>query len=104
MEEFLDVKILEYRRQARKEKYCTLETGMYIKNELVEFERKEMFQNRLSLMFPVSFVTLPAKLAKIKYSAQQRPQIIKTSRDTTVNLGMSMTDIAINEENIRKCL
>ena len=41
MEEFFDEKILEYRRHARNEKYSTLETGMYIKNELVRFERKD---------------------------------------------------------------
>ena len=66
MEEFFDEKILEYRRHARNEKYSTLETGMYIKNELVRFERKEMFQGKLGVMLPESFVTLPAKLARIK--------------------------------------
>lgn len=102
MEEFLDEKILEYRRRARKEKYSSLETGMYIKNELVQFERKELFKDKLSIMLPASFVTLPQKLAKIKYSSQQRPQVIKTSRDTTVNLGLSMTDVEIYEENIKQ--
>lgn len=102
MEEFLDEKIVEYRNRARMEKYCTLDTGMYIKNELVQFERKKMFQDKLSIMLPTSFVTLPQKMAKVKYSSQQRPQIIKTSRDTTVNLGMSLTDVEIYEENIKK--
>ena len=102
MEEFFDEKILEYRRHARNEKYSTLETGMYIKNELVRFERKEMFQGKLGVMLPESFVTLPAKLARIKYSSQQRPQVIRTSRDTTVNIGMSLTDIGIEEEHIKE--
>ena len=99
MEEFFDEKILEYRRHARNEKYSTLETGMYIKNELVRFERKEMFQGKLGVMLPESFVTLPAR---IKYSSQQRPQVIRTSRDTTVNFGMSLTDIGIEEEHIKE--
>ena len=102
MEEFFDEKILEYRRHARNEKYSTLETGMYIKNELVRFERKEMFQGKLGVMLPESFVTLPAKLARIKYSSQLRPQVIRTSRDTTVNIGMSLTDIGIEEEHIKE--
>ena len=102
MEEFFDEKILEYRRHARNEKYSTLETGMYIKNELVRFERKEMFQGKLGVMLPESFVTLAAKLARIKYSSQQRPQVIRTSRDTTVNIGMSLTDIGIEEEHIKE--
>lgn len=102
MEEFFDEKILEYRRHARNEKYSTLETGMYIKNELVRFERKEMFQGKLGVMLPESFVTLRVKLARIKYSSQQRPQVIRTSRDTTVNFGMSLTDIGIEEEHIKE--
>ena len=72
------------------------------KNELVRFERKEMFQGKLGVMLPESFVTLPAKLARIKYSSQQRPQVIRTSRDTTVNFGMSLTDIGIEEEHIKE--
>ena len=37
--DFFDEKILELRDKARKEKFSNLETGMYIKNEKVEFER-----------------------------------------------------------------
>ncbi|MDE6951985.1 MAG: hypothetical protein K2P64_13880, partial [Lachnospiraceae bacterium] len=87
MDEFLDEKIVEFRSRARKEKYCTLETGMYIKNELIQFERKVLFREKLSIMLPVSFVDLPPDMVKVKYTSQQRPQVIKTSLDTTVNLG-----------------
>ncbi len=99
-EEFFDEKILEYRRRARKEKYSTLETGMYIKNELMEFEYMEIFHNKMSIMLPTSFITLPSNLAKIKYMSEQRPQVIKTSLDTTVNFGFSMLDVTITFENI----
>ena len=102
MEEFLDTKIVEYRNKARKEKYSTPETGMYIKNELVSFDRIILFQGRLSIMLPVSFVDLPADMARVKYTSRQRPQIIKTSLDTTVNIGMSLLDAVIYEEQINK--
>lgn len=98
--EFFDEKILEYRKRARKEKYCSLETGMYIKDELVQFERKTLFQDKMSILMPTSFVDLPTNLAKIKYISEQRPQIIKTSLDTTVNLGFSMPDLEIYPEQI----
>lgn len=101
MDEFLDEKIVEFRSRARKEKYCTLETGMYIKNELIQFERKVLFREKLSIMLPVSFVDLPPDMVKVKYTSQQRPQVIKTSLDTTVNLGLSMMDIEIYGEQIR---
>ena len=99
-EEFYDEKILEYRRNARKEKYCSLETGMYIKDELVRFERHELFQKKLSIMLPVTFVSMPPNLAKLKYASEQRPQIIKTSLDTTVNIGFNMLDVNIQDDQI----
>lgn len=101
-EDFFDEKILEYRRRARKEKYSTLETGIYIKDELVQFERKTLFKGKMSIMMPVSFVDLPSNLAKIKYISEQRPQIIKTSLDTTVNLGFSMPDLEVYPEHIEE--
>lgn len=99
-EEFFDEKILEYRRRARKEKYSTLETGMYIKNELIQFENNKLFRKKLSISLPATFVNMPPNLAKLKYASEQRPQIIKTSLDTTVNLGMSMLDVEIPTEMI----
>lgn len=99
-DEFFDEKILEYRKRARKEKYHSLETGMYINDELVQFERQELFQKKLSIMLPTTFVNMPLNLAKVKYSSEQRPQIIKTSLDTKVNLGMSMLDVEIHVEMI----
>ena len=99
-EDFFDEKILEYRKRARKEKYCSLETGMYIKDELVQFERRTLFQDKMSIIMPISFVDLPSNLAKIKYISEQRPQIIKTSLDTTVNLGFTMPDLEIYPEQI----
>ncbi len=99
-EGFFDEKILEFRRRARKERYNSLETGMYIKDELVQFERVELFQKRLSIIIPTSFVNLPPNLTKIKYSSEQRPQVIKTSLDTTVNIGLSILDAKILPEQV----
>lgn len=100
-EEFFDEKILEYRRRARSEKYSTLETGMYINNELVQFERRSLFGDKISIMLPDSFVNLPSDLAKIKYMSEQRPQIIMTSLDTTVNVGLSFTNVIIETDQLK---
>lgn len=97
---FFDEKILEYRKRARDEKYCSLETGMYIKDEFIQFERKVIFQEKMSIILPTTFVDLPSNIAKLKYISEQRPQIIKTSLDTTVNLGFTMTDIEIHPEQV----
>lgn len=103
-DEFFDEKILEYRRRARKEKYNSLETGMYIKDEFVQFERNELFRKKMSIMLPSSFVNMPHNLAKIKYASEQRPQVIKTSLDTTVNIGFNMLNADIQDNQIETLL
>ena len=103
-EEFFDEKILEYRNKARNEKYATLETGMYIKNELVQFKRRILFGNKISIMLPDSFVNLPSELAKAKYMSEQRPQVIMTSLDTTVNVGLSYMDVKIEIDQIKEIM
>lgn len=103
-EGFFDEKILEYRNRARKEKYATLETGMYIMNELVPFERRMLFGEKISIMLPESFVYLPSDLAKAKYMSEQRPQIIMTSLDTTVNIGLSYMDVKVEISQIKEIM
>lgn len=99
--EFYDEKILEYRNRARKEKYATLETGMYITNELVQFKRLKFFGGKISIMLPDSFVNLPLELAKAKYMSEQRPQVIMTSLDTTVNVGLSFVDVSVDADQLK---
>ncbi len=103
-EDFFDEKILECKKRARKEKHSTLETGTYIKDELVEFERQDLFCGKLSIMLPTTFVDLPENLAKLKYASEQRPQIIKTSLDTTVNLGLNILNVDIQDEQVELLL
>ena len=92
-EEFFDEKILEYRRRARKEKFSSLETGMYIKDELVTFSEIPLFNDQFTIMLPDSFVDMPSEIAKIKYPSEQRPQIIKTSMDTTINFAFNLFNV-----------
>lgn len=99
-EGFFDEKILEYRRRARNEKYNTLETGMYINNELMLFSEVELFNNQVSIKLPDSFVDMPLGLAKIKYPSEQRPQIIKTNLDTTVNFSFNLFNTRIKDDEI----
>ena len=101
-EEFFDEKILEYRRRARKEKFSSLETGMYIKDELVTFSEIPLFNDQFTIMLPDSFVDMPSEIAKIKYPSEQRPQIIKTSMDTTINFAFNLFNVVIEEGQVQE--
>lgn len=76
--DFMDAKILELRREQERTKLSGLEDGVVIKGVPLIFETCELFDGKMSIMLPMSFVDMPLKLAKIKYPSEQRPQVIKT--------------------------
>ncbi len=102
--DYLDEEILKFRNSVKKNKYNSLETGMYIKSELIHFSETRIFDERMSVMLPDSFVDLPEKYAKQKYPSGQRPQVIKTSLDTTVNFTFSLLDAAFEKAYIPNVL
>lgn len=98
--DYLDKDILESRKMIRKSKYNTLQTGIYINDEVVHFTAARILDERVEAMLPDTFVDMPANLARLKYMSEQRPQIIKTSLDTAVNFTFSLYGIELPEEEI----
>ena len=98
--EYLDEQLLALKRQQKREQYHSLETGFYIHNELVEFERVVIEPLLLSIMLPTTFVTMPQSMVKVKYQSENRPQVIKTSLDTRVNFTFSLLSQPIRPEQI----
>lgn len=99
MMELLDEKFVEMKREAKKEKYCTPETGMIMKDEIVEFSSFTFYDKKMSIMLPKEFVPMPLSLAKMKYQSESRPEIIMTSLDTTVNCAFTLTDQIVESNN-----
>ena len=96
---YLDEEILSYKRQEKRAKYNTLETGIYIKEEVIEFEPRDIPELNINVTLPKSFVRMPDSIAKIKYPAETRPQFIFTSLDTTINFsfGVYSQDVPLNQ-------
>lgn len=98
---YIDEEILELRELQKKQKYALLETGMYIDHEVIEFDRVSLFEKKISIMLPKTFVTMPHNMMKIKYQSENRPQLIKTSLDTSVNFYFSyFENVTINENEV----
>ena len=103
-EKYLDETILEIRRQKDKEENIHIEEGVYIKNEYVEFEEIKLFNESMNILLPKSFIDLPDSMKKIKYPSEQRPQVIKTSLDTSVNFGFSLLPLPIRNEQTKNAV
>lgn len=102
--DYLDKEIMEFRKSAKKSKYNSLETGMYIKDRLVHFKETRVLNDKVSVMLPEGFVDMPHEAAKMKYPSEQRPQVIKTSDDGTVNFTFSLYEVEFNERQTEDAL
>ena len=102
--DYLDEEVMRFRKSAKKSKYNSLETGMYIKDELVHFKEVQFLDDKVSIMLPDTFVDMPHEIAKIKYPSEQRPQIIKMNDDASVNFTFSLYDTPFNERQIESAL
>ncbi len=102
--DYMDEEIIKMRRAEKNDEFKDIKTGVYIKDVFTEFEREEIFEKKLSILLPQSFVTMPEPMAKVKYPSEQRPQVIKTSLDTAVNIGFSLLNAPLKEEHLEDTL
>lgn len=86
---YTDEEILEKREEKKKEKYCSLETGIYLDGRIMKFERKELFDT-FSVMLPDCMIRMPERYARVKYPSEFRPQLIMTTDDLNANLGFTL--------------
>jgi hypothetical protein len=98
----LDETILNLRNEQQKEGNPNIQSGVYIKGVWTEFVETEILSKKFTLLIPKSFVDMPSAIAKVKYPGEQRPQCIKTSLDTTVNMAVSFFGFPVNEKQIEQ--
>lgn len=81
---------LEARCRQRMSRFSSLETGIYVEGELVQFKETMLFNNEIGIMLPVGFRDMELNEARKKYFSEQRPQIIKTNEDGSVNFSFNL--------------
>ena len=96
--EYIDKELLEAKWSSERQKYTTLETGMYAGEELIEFIKVKIRDNNMYLWLPKTFVPMPESIKKAKYPSASAPDFIMTSLDTSVNIGFSLLDIVLQDD------
>ncbi|MCH5258671.1 MAG: hypothetical protein J1F18_02900 [Lachnospiraceae bacterium] len=102
--DYLDEEVMQFRKSAKKSKYNSLESGMYIKDEIIHFKEVQVLDDKVSIMLPDTFVDMPQEIAKIKYPSEQRPQVIKMNSNASVNFTFSLYETPLNENQIENAL
>lgn len=87
--EHMDKKIIELRNTMDSLENKDITKKVLIKCEELEFEEVKLFNNKVAITIPKTFEDMPAELAKSKYPLENRPQIIKSNEDGSVNLTFS---------------
>lgn len=80
-----------------------LEKGVCIDGQMYQFERRELFDHKLSIMLPKHFQLMEYSIAKMKYPMESRPQVIYTNASGEVNFAFSHLDVQIESDQVRDC-
>lgn len=81
-------------------RFTTIDTGIYIEGELVKFQETKLFNNQIGIALPVTFENMDSNEIRKKYFAEQRPQIIKTNEDGSINFSFSLIDRKVDAEQL----
>ena len=95
--EYFDEEILEARRELERLKHTTLETGLYVGDELITFTNITLPQTKIHIYLPEQFIVMPDLVKDMKYPSKNAPDLIITSLDSMVNFGFNILSVSMEE-------
>lgn len=105
--EYADERILELKQLKNKQErqqQINLDESILIGEELLEFEDILLFEDRMSVRIPKNFRDMPMEMAKMKYMAENRPQIIKMNESGVVNITFSWLNQPMQKKEIETAM
>ena len=74
--EWDDARIISSRNEERKKRYTDLNTGMYIKEQLLMFEKCDIEDLKFTITLPQGFLAMNQEMVSRKYPSLDRPDIV----------------------------
>ncbi|AGF54210.1 hypothetical protein B0P06_001726 [Clostridium saccharoperbutylacetonicum] len=104
MAERVDEKILDFINEAEKaEARRDIKNGpIKIVDRYYEFEEKDFFDEKLKLFIPKDFEDMPEEISDLKYSAQNKPDIIKCNENGSVYFALKIIDKPLEENKVEE--
>lgn len=91
----LEEEIIRLKNAYKKETGGTLEEGFYIRGQQIRFQPTEVLEGKLLVTLPETFTDLPLEYAKIKYPSEQRPAVIKSNEEGSVNFTFHLLPVSV---------
>lgn len=95
--EYFDEDILDARRELERLKHTTLETGIYVGDELITFTQITLPETKIHIYLPERFIVMPDLVRDMKYPSKNAPDLIITSLDSMVNFGFNILRVPMEE-------
>lgn len=95
-----DEKVVAARHLEWINRFTSIETGMYVDGELIQFHKTMLFNDELGVSLPVTFRDMKPEDAKRKYFSEQRPDVIKTNEDGSVNFCFNLIEKSVNTDQL----
>lgn len=106
MEKYGDEDFIQFLKQSREESRNRniKEGSVWIDGRDAVFHEREVIKKQLWMWMPDEFALMSQEMARLKYPNENRPEIIYTSEDSTVNITFSKKKEKLNpgeEEQVR---
>ena len=94
---YYDEKILEVRREEERLRHTTLETGIYVEDDLITFRQISLPNIPIRVVLPEQFIPMPGAVKDVKYPSKNAPDFVVTSMDSAVNFGFNLFNKRIED-------
>lgn len=99
-----DEKILDFlneveKKQAKKD-ICS--GPVKIGERYYEFEEIGFWDEKVKIYIPNDFMDMPLEARKLKYPAENRPEIIKSNEDGTIAITLNIIDSPLDEDHVEE--
>lgn len=95
--DYFDEEILDARRELKRYQYTTLETGIYVGEELITFSQVTLPDTKIHMYLPEQFIVMPDLVKDTKYPSKNAPDFVITSIDSIVNFGFNVLPDILEE-------
>lgn len=95
--DYYDEQILQSRQEEERQKHTTLETGIYVEDDLITFQKVTLPDTRIQMFLPEQFIPMPDSVKEVKYPSLNAPDFIVTSLDSTVNFCFNILPETLEE-------
>lgn len=93
--EYFDEEIINAKRELERLKHTTLETGIYVGDDLITFSKIDLPDTEISMYLPEQFIIMPDMVKEMKYPSQNAPDLVITSLDSMVNFAFNILPVVL---------